>query len=436
MSLVAPTRILIVGGGAREHALAWKLAAEPGVNEVVVTPGSAGISEEPRVRVADVAASSIGAVVDLARAHASELVVVGPEAPLAAGLADALIEAGITVFGATSAAAEIEWSKAFCHDVAAAAGVRMAASAVCTSRAEADDAVASLGTAGSGVVIKEDGLAAGKGVTVLDPGADATSLLDGLYSAGEASPRLVVEERLYGAEASVIAICDGERAVALPAARDHKRLEDGDRGPNTGGMGAYSPLPDLADSDVGHILADVHAPILAELARRGRPFRGFLYAGLILTGDGPVLLECNARLGDPETQVMLPLVAGALGPILYAAARGALPADSPQRVATRPGAAVGVVLAGGAYPLGPSAGDRIVGIDDARGLGALVFHAGTARAADGWITNGGRILTVVGRGTDPAAARLQAEAAADAIRFDGLRRRRDIGSTPAAAAAR
>jgi len=436
VSLVTPTRILVVGGGGREHALAWKLAAEPGVNEVVVAPGSAGIAEEPRVRVADVHPSSIGAVVDLARTRASELVVVGPEAPLAAGLADALIEAGITVFGATRAAAEIEWSKAFCHDIAAAAGVRMAASAVCTSRAETNEAVARFGAGRSGVVIKEDGLAAGKGVTVLDPGGDAASLLDELYGDHGPAHRIVVEERLYGPEASVIAVCDGERAIALPAARDHKRLEDGDRGPNTGGMGAYAPLPDLDEAAVDRIIADIHRPILAELARRGTPFRGFLYAGLILTDDGPALLECNARLGDPETQVMLPLVAGALGPILLAAARGSLPADTPHRVATRPGAAVGVVLAGGAYPLGPSAGGRIVGIDDARGLGALVFHAGTARTADGWVTNGGRILTVVGRGPDPAAARRQAEGAADAITFDGLRRRRDIGPTPVAAIAR
>ncbi len=422
-----PTRILVVGGGGREHALAWKLAAEPGVNEVVVAPGSAGIAELPRVRVADVAASSIGVIVDLARSHATELVVVGPEAPLAAGLADALIDARIPVFGATRAAAEIEWSKAFCHEVAAAAGVRMARSATCTTRAEADAAVASLASSGSGVVIKEDGLAAGKGVAVLDPGADATELLDALYGPGATDVRIVVEERLYGPEASVIAVCDGERAIALPAARDHKRLGDHDAGPNTGGMGAFSPLPDLTEADVDRIVADVHRPILAELARRGRPFRGFLYAGLMLTADGPVLLECNARLGDPETQVMLPLLGGSLGPVLLAAAGGALPADLPARLPVLPGAAVGLVLAGGSYPSRPSAGEAITGIDDARRLGALVFHAGTTRAADGWVTNGGRILAVVGRGADLGAARVVAERAADAIAFNGLQRRRDIG---------
>jgi phosphoribosylamine--glycine ligase len=429
VSLVTPTRILVVGGGGREHALAWKLAGEPGVNEVLVAPGSDGIAQEPRVRVAgDVPASAIDAIVDLARAHASELVVVGPEAPLAAGLADSLGDAGVAVFGASRAAAAIESSKAFCHEVAAAARVRMAAAEVCTTRAAADRAVSRIGAGGHGVVIKEDGLAAGKGVTVLDPDEDASAVLDALYAEGD-GPRIVVEERLYGPEASVIAVCDGERAVALPAARDHKRLGDDDAGPNTGGMGAYAPLPDVTEADVDAILAGIHRPILAELARRGTPFRGFLYAGLILTEDGPVLLECNARLGDPEAQVMLPLLAGTLGPVLLAAARGALPTDLPTRLPTLPGSAVGVVLAGRTYPLGPSAGEPITGLEDARDGGALVFHAGTTRTPeDAWVTNGGRILTVVGRGADLAGARAVAERAADVIAFDGLQRRHDIGA--------
>jgi phosphoribosylamine--glycine ligase len=435
VSLVTATRVLVVGGGGREHALAWKLAAEPGVNEVVVAPGSAGIAEEPRVLSVDVPAMSTGAIVELARSRASELVVVGPEAPLAAGLADALAEAGIAVFGPTRAAAAIEWSKAFCHEVAAAAGVRMPHSAVCGSLEEAERAAVDLAAAGAGVVIKEDGLAAGKGVTVLDPEEDTTALLTGLYGRDPAA-RIVVEERLYGPEASVIAVCDGERAIALPAARDHKRLSDGDTGPNTGGMGAYAPLPDLPDAVVENVLAEVHLPLLAELARRGTPFRGFLYAGLILTRDGPVLLECNARLGDPETQVMLPLLGGALGPVLLAAARGALPADLPARLPTLPGAAVGIVLAGDRYPGEPSRGVPIDGIGEARRLGALVFHAGTVATADGWATSGGRILTVVGRGPDVAAARVVAERAADAVTFPGLQRRHDIGRIPVEALAR
>ena len=340
------------------------------------------------------------------------------------------IEARIAVFGATRAAAAIEWSKAFCHEVAAAAGVRMARAMVCTSRSEADRAVTAIAAAGSGVVVKEDGLAAGKGVTVLEPGADPSALLDDLYARDPAA-RIVIEERLYGAEASVIAVCDGERAIALPAARDHKRLGDGDTGPNTGGMGAYSPLPDLTDADVEGILADVHRPILAELARRGTPFRGFLYAGLMLTADGPVLLECNARLGDPETQVMLPRLGGALGPVLLAAARGSLPADLPARLPVLPGAAVGIVLAGEALP--GRAESRRADHRDRGGAApgrARLPRRDRAATAGGWTTNGGRILTVVGRGADLAAARSVAERAADAIAFPGLQRRHDIGAAP------
>jgi phosphoribosylamine--glycine ligase len=435
-----PTRILVVGGGGREHALAWKLAAEPGVDEVIVAPGSAGIDAEPRVSVADVPVTAVGALVDLARARAVELVVVGPEAPLAEGLVDALSEAGIPAFGATRAASAIEWSKSFCHEVAATAGVTMADAEVCRSRPHAERAIDRFAGSGRGFVVKEDGLAAGKGVTVFGPGATAerlaSDLLDVLYADETPDAQVVVEERLYGPEASVIAVSDGVRAVALPAARDHKRLGDRDSGPNTGGMGAFSPLPDLDDADVDRIVTEIHTPILAELARRGTPFRGFLYAGLILTADGPALLECNARLGDPEAQVMLPLLGGAIGPVLLAAALGALPAGLPGRLPTVPGAAVGIVLAGAGYPTGRSVGAPISGIDDARRVGALVFHAATGRRGDGWVTNGGRILTVVGRAADLSAARALAESAAAAIAFPGLQRRHDIGLLPAAVLAR
>ncbi len=425
-----PTRILVVGGGGREHALAWKFAAEPGVNEVIVAPGSAGIAEEPRVTVANVAATDLAGIVGLARECAVELVVVGPEAPLAAGLADALMEARIPVFGATRTASEIEWSKAFCHDVAEHAGVRMAAAETCTSRAASERAIARFAAGGTGFVVKEDGLAGGKGVTVFGPGAtpveEAATLLDALYGPGTPDRDVLVEERLFGPEASVIAVCDGVRAVALPVARDHKRLGDGDTGPNTGGMGAYSPLPDLDDADIERILTEVHRPILAELAGRGAPFRGFLFAGLILTTDGPALLECNARLGDPEAQVILARLGGAIGPWLFAAATGALPPDAALPVI--PGAAVGIVVAGESYPTASSAGERISGIAAARDLGALVFHAGTRRTETGWVTDGGRILTVVGRGVDLPAARAAAEAAADLISWPGSRRRHDIAA--------
>jgi phosphoribosylamine--glycine ligase len=429
-----PTRIVVVGGGGREHALAWKLGAEPGVNEVIVVPGSDAIAAEPRVsRWAGIDPLDVAAVVSVARREAAELVVVGPEAPLAAGLADALEDAGFAVFGPTRAAAAIESSKTFCHEVAEAAGVRMAGWELCRTRAAAEHAIERLGMSGSGFVIKEDGLAGGKGVTVFGfgetPETEATTVLDRLF-AETGDIAIVVEERLSGVEASVIAICDGTRAVALPAARDHKRLGDGDTGPNTGGMGAYSPLADLDDEAVDAILATIHVPILAELARRGTPFRGFLYAGLMVTPDGPALLECNARLGDPEAQVILPRLGAALGPVLLAAARGTLPAGLPSSLPTLPGAAVGVVLAGERYPAAHGTGDAIHGLEEARGLGALVFHAGTTQTNDGWVTNGGRILTVVGRGADLQAARALAETAADAITFRGVQRRHDIGAAP------
>lgn len=433
MTLVMPTRVLVVGAGGREHALAWKLAHEPGVNAVLVAPGSDAIAELPRVRrLADVQATDPEAVVAAARANAIELVVIGPEAPLAAGVADVLGAVGVAVFGPNRAAARVETSKAFCHEVAEAAGVPMARARSFRGGevAAALAWVRELGDAGAGVVLKADGLAAGKGVIVTDSTDQALELTPAFLDrrpAGE--PALVVEERLDGPEASVIAICDGRSAVALPAARDHKRLCDGDRGPNTGGMGAYSPLPDLPDEAVDDIVATVHRPLLAELARRGTPYRGFLYAGLMLTPRGPVLLECNARLGDPEAQVILPRLAAALGPWLRAAARGSLPANNPVRLPVLPGATVGVVLAAEGYPGTPMRGRPITGLEEAAATGALVFHAGTIRRpGGGYATSGGRLLTVVGQGGDLASARAQAERAADAIHADGIQRRRDIAA--------
>ena len=441
---VVPTRILIVGGGGREHALAWKLAGEPGVDEVDVAPGSAAIGAEPRVRtIREVDALIPTAVVAAARAQAVDLVVIGPEAPLEVGVADALTEAGIPVFGPSRAAARIETSKAFCHEVAAAAGVRMARSRAFAA-GELEDALAfaaELAAPGRGLVVKADGLAAGKGVTVCDDLAtaeDALSAALGSMVGGRdeaaGSPRVVVEERLYGREVSLMAVTDGRLALGLPAARDHKRLGDGERGPNTGGMGAFSPVSDLPDAEAAGLLGSIHQPILAELERRGMPFRGFLYAGLILTEDGPVLLECNARLGDPEAQVVLPRLAGPLGPVLLAAAQGdlgAVAASLPRglpTLPTLPGAAVGIVLAAEGYPETPRRGQLIGGLDEATHLGCLVFHAGTlARPPSGFATNGGRVLTVVGRGPDLASARALAERGADAITWDGLQRRHDIG---------
>ena len=431
-TLAIPSRILVLGSGGREHALAWKLSREPGVREVIVAPGSAGIATEPGVRAVRVDAMDPAAVVALARDEAVDLVVVGPEAPLSVGVADALEAAGVAVFGPTREAARLETSKAFCHEVAVAAGVRMAA-ARAFDGGDVDAALAwvrELGEAGAGVVLKADGLAAGKGVIVTESTGRALDLVPSFLDGRPGgAPALVVEERLSGPEASVIAICDGERAVALPAARDHKRLCDGDRGPNTGGMGAYSPLPDLDDAAVAAILDTVHRPILAEMRRRGSPFRGFLYAGLMLTPDGPALLECNVRLGDPEAQVILPRLSGSLAPVLLAAARGGLPEEMPVSLGSSPDIAVGIVLASEGYPGEPRRGDPITGLDEARELGALVFHAGTVgRPQGGFGTNGGRVMTVVGRGPDIGAARDAAERAAEAVTWDGLQRRHDIAA--------
>jgi phosphoribosylamine--glycine ligase len=280
------------------------------------------------------------------------------------------------------------------------------------------------------VVLKQDGLAAGKGVVVYDDVGLALDHVPAYLRGRGPGPALVVEERLEGREASVIAACDGREAIALPASRDHKRLHDGDRGPNTGGMGAYSPLPDLPQEAVDQIVATVHRPILAELARRGTPFVGFLYAGLMLTDDGPVLLECNARLGDPEAQVILPRLAVALGPVLVAAARrdlGGLAAQWPHGLPAVPGAAVGIVLASRGYPGTPRIGQPIDGIEVAQASRALVFHGGSVgRPGGGYGTNGGRVLTVVGRGPDLPQAREAADTAADLISWDGMQRRHDI----------
>jgi len=451
-SVGAPARILVVGGGAREHALAWRLAGEPGVDRVVVAPGNDAIATLPGVECRPGTRATHGPeVAALAARESVDLAVVGPEAPLAAGVADALASAGIATFGPTAAAARVEASKSFCRAIAAEAGVRMARGASFADPEAARAYATELAATGAGVVVKADGLMAGKGVRVCADAADAADAIrtfvsvgpggyaagSGGSAAGAAEPLLVIEERLVGPEASVIALCDGRVAIALPAARDHKRLGDRDIGPNTGGMGAYAPLPDLDDDAVAAIVAAFHEPALAALARRGTPFRGALYAGLILTDDGPVLLEFNARFGDPETQVLLPLLERPLGPFLAAAARSRLAATARAHGVTgvvlpaNGAAAVGIVLASAGYPDAPRSGDEITGLDAARDAGALVFHAGTERDASGtWRTRGGRALTVVGVGPEIAEARAVAERAADLISFAGMQRRRDIAGPP------
>jgi phosphoribosylamine---glycine ligase len=445
-----PTRILVLGSGGREHALVWSLAHEAAVEAVLVAPGSDAIGNEPKAHCSpSVSALDAAAVVDLATRENVDLVVVGPEAVLEAGVVDVLIDAGVPAFGPTRAAARIEWSKAFCRDVAAAAGVRMARGRDFAALEPALKYARELAEArGSrGVVIKADGLMAGKGVTVCDDVVAAEVALRALFAAvnGEpAGPVVVVEERLVGTEASLIALCDDHGALALPPARDHKRLLDGDRGPNTGGMGAYSPVPDLPESLCATLVDVIHLPILAELARRGAPFRGALYAGLMLTPEGPVLIECNARFGDPEIQVLLPRLAVPLGPLLYGAAQGDLAGAAGElglhgRVLPTTGdAAVAVVLAAANYPEAPRKGDVISGLDDVARAGATVFHAGTARDAGGQFrTNGGRVLAVVGVGATIPSARANAEKAAELVTWPGMQRRHDIAAVlPPAADAR
>ncbi len=434
----APARILVVGGGGREHALAWSLARERQIETVIVAPGSDGIADEPKVRcVRNVAATDPVAVAQLAGSEDVDLVVIGPESAIAAGVPDALIAAGIPVFGPTAAAGRMESSKAFCHEIAEAAGVRMARGGVFDEFEPALEYARMLVAApGScGVVIKADGLMLGKGVTVCDDLATAETALRALlvdHAGGQT--QVVVEERLVGAEASLIAICDGQQALGLPAARDHKRLRDGDEGPNTGGMGAYSPVPDLPDGLCATLLDVIHLPILAELERRGIPFRGALYAGLMLTPEGPVLLETNARFGDPETQAILPRLAVPLGPLLLGAARGDLSGAAAalglqsRLLPTTGDAAVAIVLAAESYPETPVRGDAISGLDEAAASGAIVFHAGTKRAESGFATNGGRVLAVVGLGDSIPTARTCAEEAAQKVSWRGMQRRGDIAA--------
>jgi phosphoribosylamine--glycine ligase len=454
--VAGPARVLVLGGGGREHALVWSLAREAGVEAVIVAPGSDAIGEEHKVRcVPGVSATDPESVLALATAEDVDLVVVGPEAPLAAGVVDVLEEAGVPTFGPIRSAARIEWSKAFCREVAAAAGVRMARGEAFWALEPALAFARQLATApGSrGVAVKADGLMAGKGVTVCDGFAGAETALRALFTGAPAAaaagaarlagrpPVVVVEERLFGAEASLIALCDDHGALALPPARDHKRLLDDDRGPNTGGMGAYSPVPDLPESLCATLVDMIHVPILAELTRRGAPFRGALYAGLMLTPEGPVLIECNARFGDPEVQALLPRLAVPLGPLLLGAALGDLAGAAAglglvgRMLPTTGDAAVAIVLAAANYPETPRRGDPIGGLAEAVRAGATVFHAGTVRGPDGqYRTNGGRVLSVVGLGSTLAAARANAEKAAETVTWEGMQRRHDIAARLPAAA--
>ena len=411
-------KVLLLGSGAREHALAWKLSQSPLLTKLLVGPGNPGTA---RVGTnVPLQADVPEAVVALARQEKVDLVVVGPEAPLVAGVVDALVAAGIPCFGPVAAAARIEGSKAFAKEIMAEAGIPTAGFRVFTDVAVAAAYAVSQGR----IVVKADGLAAGKGVIVAQDVEAAREAVRTVGAMGSAGQRMVLEELLEGEEVSVIALCDGERYVLLPPAQDHKRVGEGDTGPNTGGMGAYTPVPFLSDAQLAAVGEQVIAPTLATLRRRGIPFRGALYAGLMLTRNGLKVLEFNARFGDPETQVLMMQLAEDVLPLLDACARGRLES---RPLAVHPGASVGVVLAAHGYPEATRKGDHIEGADTVS-ADAPVFVAAVEDKGGAWLTAGGRVLTVCARGADLAEARSRAYAATARIRFEGMHFRRDIGA--------
>jgi len=424
---VAAKRILIVGAGGREHALAWRLARDPERPEVLVSPGNDGIERLFPCIPCDL--SDRGRLVAIAREHSVDLVVIGPEAPLGEGLADDLADAGILAFGPTRAAARLETSKSFAKEILREAGVATARAEAFTEREAAQRALSSFGPR---YVVKADGLAAGKGVRVTADRAEAERFIAdclerGLYGAG--GRRVLIEEFLAGEEASVMAVCDGKRFALLPPARDYKRALDEDGGPNTGGMGAVAPAPGVSAALESVIGRRIVEPVLAAMARRGAPFRGVLYCGLMIAAGEPYVLEFNARFGDPETQVVLPLLEGSLGRLLESAARAAL---DPGAVTRNSGAAVGVALVDRDYPDAVSGEGVIEGLEEAeRRFGVTVFHAGTANAGDSWRVRGGRAAYVMAHDADAGAARARVYAAIAGLGGSGWRFRSDIAAVPA-----
>jgi phosphoribosylamine--glycine ligase len=418
-------KILVIGSGAREHALVWKLAAEQGVSKVLCVPGNPGIAGVGRCIAGDVANTS--RLLEIATREKVDLTVVGPELPLSLGIVDLFNANGRAIVGPTRNAAALEWSKAFAKDFMHRHRVPTARFEICESAAAARAVIAN-DSLGYPIVLKADGLAAGKGVVIAPDHATADRTIELVMVNrifGAAGDRLVLEECLVGEEASYFVLADGTTFVPLSSAQDHKRIFDGDRGPNTGGMGAFSPTPRMTSEVERRVVSEIVRPVLEGMAREGHPYRGFLYVGLMLTASGPKVVEFNVRLGDPEAQVLLPRLDENLSVVLAAAAEGALPS---RQARFRAEPRVGVVLASAGYPDNVETGKIISGIEDAAGVpGALVFHAATRRSDGGLMTAGGRVLTVVGSGSSFRAAIDVAYRAAAHIRFDGMQFRSDIG---------
>jgi phosphoribosylamine--glycine ligase len=421
--LTQTPKVLVVGGGGREHAIVRALLRSPQNPEVIAAPGNAGIAAD-RVRCVPVAAEDVAAIVALATEENCDLVVVGPEAPLVGGVVDALTERGIKAFGPTAAAARCEGSKAFAKELMKDVGVPTAEHVVFGDRAEAE---AHLAGAEYPVVLKADVLAAGKGVIICENEDEAREALKTFFDDRRfGATEVVLEEFLEGEELSLLALCDGERAIPLAPAQDYKRIGDGDEGPNTGGMGSYSPVPGFDNGHAKALAAAVHQPVVDEMRRRGTPFHGVLYAGLMITDAGPKVLEFNCRFGDPETQAVLPRLRSDLLDLLERSTRpGGLDDVEPE---WSPDWAVTVVLASRGYPESSSKGDEIEGLDSIDSLDTEVFHAGTAEVDGRLVTAGGRVLNVTGIGASPAEARERAYDAADKIHFDGKQVRRDIAA--------
>ena len=417
-------RVLIIGGGGREHALAWKCASVPRVSEVLVAPGNAGTATEPKVRNVSVSAEDIPSLVALARAERVDLTIVGPEAPLVMGVVDEFIQAGLKCFGPRRAPAQLEGSKAFTKEFLRRHGIPTASYATFTRETFDRDYVRRQRTP---IVIKASGLAAGKGVVIADTAMSAIATAEGMFAGqfGDAGHVVVVEEFLPGEEASFIVMADGKHILPLATSQDHKRLLDADRGPNTGGMGAYSPAPVVTDAMHARIMKEVMEPAIRGLAADGMPYTGFLYAGIMIAPDGtPNVLEFNCRFGDPETQPIMMRLQSDLTELCEAALEGRLDKVSAE---WDPRAALGVVMAAAGYPEEVRKGDAINGLDRAAALPGKVFHAGTRVESGRVVTSGGRVLCAVGLGASVSDAQAEAYGLVDSITWAGVQFRRDVG---------